>query len=127
MADYHFSYHERLRKKLWLKSLFKSGKKHKLKHLYLRCLPAPEASIPSHQVIFLVPKRIVKGSVKRHLLQRRMREGYRKHKHFLPISDSKRLPYLLAYIYCGSHCKLSSYQELVEDIILGLKGVERES
>jgi len=68
------------------------------------------------QVLFSVPKKNIKSAVKRNLMKRRMREIYRKNKHYISIPDKNNNVLLLGFIYLGP--MLMDYSGLEEKIIL---------
>ena len=71
-----------------------------MRNLYpLRMVYLRDASLPTHQVLVTVPRRVVSSAVSRNKLKRRVREAYRLHKNLL--TDSGKAYFAIGYIYIG--------------------------
>lgn len=97
MGNFRFRKAERLSRDKWISNLFANGAPHFLHPLKFIVQQHPDPSYPVTQVLFSVPRRQFKKASDRNLLKRRMREGYRLHKHLLPSSEK----WAIAYIYVG--------------------------
>lgn len=119
---------ERLNSKKFIEELFAKGAaftQYPFKVIYLpltreqACEAVGEkgkkSDPPAAQLLFSCSKRNFKKAVNRNLVKRRMREGYRLHKHLLPEN-----PYfLIAYIYIAR--EILPYQFLEEKLKSSLK------
>jgi ribonuclease P protein component len=77
-------------------------------------------NLPSHQVLFSVPKKKIKKAAQRNSIRRRMKEAYRLHKHELPTVQPHSPRFLLGYVYVGPP-KPISYALLCSKVVVSLR------
>lgn len=93
---YTFTQQERLKSKKTIGILFKKGSvlfSYPLKAAYMK-----GNGLDCNRIMVSVPKRLFKRAVKRNLLKRRMREGYRLNKNLLPATGESG-GYDIIFIY----------------------------
>ncbi|HNP79203.1 MAG: ribonuclease P protein component [Cyclobacteriaceae bacterium] len=95
MGNSRFPKKERLSRKKIIEDLFNTGSSQVCFPLKVMFAPHPDAKLSSHQVLISAPVKNFKNAVDRNTIKRRIREGYRQHKHTLTTSR----PLCLAYIY----------------------------
>lgn len=95
MGSFTFHRSERLKRQKLIQELFDRGS-----YFYLPRFKVLHLALPAstHQVLFSVSKRSFKRAVDRNRVKRKIREGYRLHKHRL---DHLPTRLLIAYIYTG--------------------------
>lgn len=113
MISHRFKKKERLTHKKYIQKLFSQGKSLRLSLLRLYYLPSSQ---DTNQVVFSVPKRIVKKSVHRNTIKRRIREAYRVNKHAIINFDHLSTRFFLGYIYIGHKNKQPTYANFLADI-----------
>jgi ribonuclease P protein component len=117
-VSYTFKRNERLKSKILLTSLFEKGSflfcgNLKVKYLHLKS----EETIQV-QTAFSVPKSKFKSAVDRNYLKRRMRQGFRIHKHTLyKALENKKGLLLLMFIF---NKKEKSDQLAIDKDVIGL-------
>jgi len=120
---YTFKKEERLGKKKLIGELFDRGSSFYLKPIKVTYMINTFEKSEFNQVLFSVPKKLIKIAVIRNKVKRRLREAYRLHKKDL-YENTKSDKLLIAYIYNSD--KVISYQEIEERIKLSisrLKGI----
>ena len=110
MIYHKFKKYERLSHKKYITALFTKGKRLRLTLVKFCYLPS---SKNNDEVIFIVPKKLVKKAVERNRIKRRMREAYRLHKYRLGEGGKH---FLIGYIYIGHRYKEPSYTHMSKDI-----------
>ena len=116
-----FRSHERLKSRKLIAQLFDKGQSmSQLYPLQLFYLLHADTSLPSHQVLFSVPKKKVKKASQRNNIRRRMKEAYRLHKHELPALQPHSPRFLLGYVYVGPP-KPVSYAMLCSKTVASLR------
>ena len=95
MGKSRFPKNERLSRKKIIEDLFQSGSSQVCFPFKIIFAPHPDAKLSAHQVLISAPVKHFKNAVDRNTIKRRIREGYRLHKHNLNTSG----PWCLAYIY----------------------------
>jgi len=95
MGKATFKKAERLSGEKLIKELFERGSSFNLYPFRVSFLPHPKQDHPFNQILVTVSRHNFKRAVDRNAIKRRIREGYRLHKHELTASPK----YLIAYIY----------------------------
>ncbi|MEM7173672.1 MAG: ribonuclease P protein component [Bacteroidota bacterium] len=114
MKHHGFKKKERIRQKKLIQQLFTEGKAFRLS--LLRCYYLPYEGI-THQVLFSVPKKIIKKAVVRNALKRRMREAYRLSKHMIGVVETCcATRFCIGYVYVGRGGKKPTYANFLQDI-----------
>ncbi len=103
---------ERLCKRRWIALLFRRGKRLHCPLVRVHYLAWPDPALSTHQVLFVVPKRLVRKAVARNRVRRRLREAYRQHKSLLPACEGLAAKLWLGFCYQGSGGALASYEAL---------------
>lgn len=118
MPRHTFRKEERLHSKKLIAELMASGKSFSFYPLRVVWLKQEIAGKFSAQVFFSVPKKKIKTAVQRNRIKRRLREAYRKNKHFLYEQLTKK-SLLIALIYTSvEEC---SYKDIQSKLILALQ------
>lgn len=117
-VSYTFKHNERLKSKILLTSLFEKGSFLFCESLKVKYLFIPSEEALQVQTAFSVPKSKFKNAVDRNFLKRRMRQGFRMHKHELYKSlESKKGLLLLMFIYNKTE---KSNQAIIEKDVISL-------
>ena len=115
-----FKKEERLYGHAALENVYENGKHLHNNNIKILYLEVPQNSFPACRVVFSVPKRNFKKAVDRNLIKRRMREGYRNHKHLLYEHLVKKQKSLHIYLIYTSK-QIISFGELKENIVQTLE------
>lgn len=113
MMKHRFKKKERLKEKKYIQQLFVEGKKLRLSLLnfyYLR------SNKHTHQVIFSVPKRLIKKAVERNSIRRKIKEAYRVTKYMINGCDHISDHFFLGYIYREDLYETPTYAKFLADI-----------
>ena len=113
-----FKKEERLRHKKYIQKLFREGKTLQLSLLRLHYLLS---ELPTNQVMFCVPSKIVRKAVGRNAIRRKIREAYRTNKSAICDGSSPRKRFFLAYVYKAHPCRRPTYRSLLADVRLSIQ------
>lgn len=97
-----FAKKERLSGKKQIDLLFEKGKKIYLSPFHVRYLMVDSENQTKHQILILVPKKVIKSAVQRNKIKRRIKESYRKNKFLLKKTEKEQKKYIISYIFFGS-------------------------
>ena len=111
MIGERFPKKARLKRKKWIELLFQSGKVISRSPIRLHYQRHPD--LPYSQTLFSVPKRIIKRSVDRNMVKRRMREVHRRYHQKLLCEHP---PLLLGYTYFGNIAE-AHYATILEQTV----------
>jgi ribonuclease P protein component len=108
---------ERLRKKILITKLFREGSSFFVHPFRVTWLATPVPCDFPAQVLVAVPKQFLRKAVKRNIIKRRMREGYRKNKYILyDFLTQKQGTLVFAITYTSK--EILAYNLLQEKIIV---------